>query len=226
MARPLLVIGNKNDSSWSLRPWLALRVARVEFDELRIPLYRADSKSELLRWSPAGKVPVLRHGDVTIWESLAICEYAAETLAPGAGLWPADPVARGHARSIAAEMHAGFAALRGAMPMNLRAEGARIPIAPAVQADVDRVVALWEDCRARFGAGGPFLFGGFGIADAMYAPVATRFRSYGVALPPAAQAYADALLALPALREWAAAGAESERIAESDAVALRASARS
>jgi glutathione S-transferase len=226
MARPVLVIGNKNYSSWSLRPWLALRVAGVAFDEVRIPLYRADSKPALLLWSPAGKVPVLRHGDVTVWESLAICEYAAEALAPGAGLWPAAPAARAHARSIAAEMHAGFSSLRSALPMNLRAR-VRLPVESAVRADVDRVVALWEDCRARFGAGGPFLFGAFTIADAMYAPVATRFRSYGVALPPVAQAYADALWALPAMQEWAAAGvAEPERIEATDAVALRACAGS
>lgn len=223
MARPVLVIGNKNDSSWSLRPWLALRVAGVAFDEVRIPLYREDSRAELLRWSPAGKVPVLRHGEVSVWDSLAICEYAAEVLAPGAGLWPAERAARAHARSIAAEMHAGFSALRSALPMNLRAR-VRLPVELAVRADVDRVVALWEDCRARHGAGGPFLFGTFTIADAMYAPVATRFRSYGVLLPPGAQAYADALWALPAMQEWTTAGiAEPERIAETDAVALRAS---
>ena len=219
MARSLLVVGNKNYSSWSLRPWLALRVAGVDFEEVRIPLYRDDTPAAIARWSPAGKVPVLRHGDVTVWESLAICEYAAEVLAPGAGLWPAEPAARAHARAIAAEMHAGFGALREALPMNLRAR-VRLPLSPAVRADVERVVAIWEDCRARFGAGGPFLFGAFGIADAMYAPVATRFDSYGVSLPPVARSYADALRALAPMREWTEAGvAETERVEATDAIA-------
>jgi len=233
MGGRILVIGNKNYSSWSLRPWLALRIAGIAFEEVRVPLYEAGSKAAILRHSPAGRVPVLLDGDVTVWESLAICEYAAE-LAPRARLWPADPAARAHARAISAEMHAGFAALRQALPMNLRAERARIPLEPAVRADVERVAAIWEECRARFGAaapagasGGPFLFGAFTIADAMYAPVATRFHSYGVALPPVAQAYADALRALAPMREWAAAGvAEAERLPETDAVALRASAGS
>jgi glutathione S-transferase len=232
LADRVLVIGNKNYSSWSLRPWLALRMAGLDFEEVRIPLYVEGAKEAILRHSPAGKVPILRDGDVTVWDSLAICEYAAEQ-APGAGLWPAAPAARAHARAISAEMHSGFSALRNALPMNLRAEGARIPIEPEVRAEIDRVVAIWQDCRVRFAAkpsgssGGALLFGGFTIADAMYAPVVTRFHSYGVALPPAAQAYADAVRALPALREWTAAGvAESERMPETDAVALRASARS
>jgi glutathione S-transferase len=225
MARPLLVVGNKNYSSWSLRPWLALRMAGVDFEEVVIPLYVPGAKEAILRHSPAGHVPVLRDGAVTVWDSLAICEYAAE-LAPDAGLWPAAPAARAHARSISAEMHAGFSALRHALPMNLRAR-VRLPLAPAVRADIDRVVAIWEDCRARSGAGGPFLFGAFTIADAMYAPVVTRFHSYGVALPPASQAYADAVRALAPMREWAEAGlAETERIAATDEVALRASAGS
>jgi glutathione S-transferase len=233
MAAPLLVIGNKNYSSWSLRPWLALRMAGIPFDELRIPLYVPGATDAILRHSPAGKVPILRDGDVTVWESLAICEYAAER-APGAGLWPASPPARAHARAISAEMHAGFSALRSALPMNLRVERARIPLEPAVRADVERVVAIWEECRTRFGAGvpsggsgGPFLFGAFTNADAMFAPVVTRFHSYGVTLPAAAQAYADAVRALAPMREWAeAAVAESERLPDTDAVALRASARS
>ncbi|HSJ96601.1 MAG TPA: glutathione S-transferase family protein [Myxococcota bacterium] len=219
MARRVLVIGNKNYSSWSLRPWLALRMGGVEFEEVRIPLYREDSKAAILRYSPSGKVPIWIEDGVTVWESLAICERAAER-APGAGLWPADPAARAHARAISAEMHAGFSALRNAMPMNLRAAGARIAVGPEVRADVERIVAIWEDCRARFGAGGPFLFGAFTNADAMYAPVVTRFHSYGVSLPLAAQVYADAVRALPAMQEWAAAGvAEAERIEETDRVA-------
>jgi glutathione S-transferase len=224
MARPTLVIGNKNYSSWSLRPWLALRMAGIEFDEILIPLYESGSSPEILRYSPAGKVPILRHGDLTVWESLAICEYAAE-LAPHAGLWPRESSARAHARAISAEMHAGFAALRAALPMNLRAVGVRIPIGPVVRADIDRIVAIFEDCRSRLGAGGPFLFGGFTNADAMFAPVVTRFHSYGVALPSASQAYADAIRALPAMQEWASAGvAETHRIPSTDAAI--ASARS
>jgi glutathione S-transferase len=219
MARRVLVIGNKNYSSWSLRPWLALRMAGVGFEEVRIPLYREDSKAAILRYSPSGKVPIWIEDGVAVWESLAICERAAER-APGAGLWPADPAARAHARAISAEMHAGFPALRNAMPMNLRAAGARIAVGPEVRADVERIVAIWEDCRARFGAGGPFLFGAFTNADAMYAPVVTRFHSYGVSLPPVAQAYVEAVRALPAMQEWAAAGiAEAERIEETDRVA-------
>lgn len=215
-----LIIGNKTYSSWSLRPWLAMRVAGIPFDEIVVPLYEPDSKAELLRHAPAGKVPVLRDGDRLVFESIAICEYAAE-LTPAAGLWPAEAGARAHARSISAEMHAGFFALRHAMPMNLRVRGARLATPPSAeaQADVARFVAIVEECRARFGAGGAFLFGAFGIADAMYAPVATRMRSYGVALPARVQAWSDAVLGLPAFLEWErAALAETRRIAATEAV--------
>jgi glutathione S-transferase len=222
MAALQLVIGSKNYSSWSLRPWLALRMAGLAFEEIRIPLYQPGAEELLARWSPTRKVPVLRHGDVTVQESLAICEYAAE-LAPAAGLWPADRAARAHARAVSAEMHAGFAALRSAMPMNLRVRDARIPVGDAVRVDVDRVVALWQECRTRFGAGGELLFGGFTIADAMFAPVATRFRTYGVPLPAPAQAYCEAVLGLAPVREWyAAAAVEKERIERTEAVAAAA----
>jgi len=220
MSQPTLVIGNKNYSSWSLRPWLALRMAGIPFDEVVIPLYEEASKPAILRHSAHGKVPILHHDARTVFESLAICEYAAE-LAPAAGLWPADPGARAHARSISCEMHAGFLALRSAMPMNVRARGRRLATPPsaAAEADVARVAALLEDCRDRFGAGGPFLFGAFGIADAMFAPVATRFRSYAVSLPPRAQAWCDAVLATPPMLEWErAALAEPWRIATTEAV--------
>lgn len=220
MSRLTLVVGNKNYSSWSLRPWLALRMAGLDFDEVRIPLYESDSHDAILRHSPAGKVPVLRDGDVIIWDSLAICEYVAE-LAPRAGLWPDDRAARAHARSISAEMHAGFAALRSEMPMNLRIERATLAAPPsaAVQADVARITAIFEKCRARHGAAGDFLFGRFTVADAMFAPVATRFRSYSVTLPPRAQTYADALWALAPMREWVAAGvAETERFPNYEAL--------
>jgi glutathione S-transferase len=201
-----LVVGNKNYSSWSLRPWLAMRQAAIAFDETVIPLYRADSKPALLRHSPAGKVPVLKHGSRTVWDSLAIMEYLAESF-PAAGLWPNDAAAHALARSISAEMHAGFAALRATMPMNLR-EQLRGRGRGGAAADIERVTAIWRDCRARFGERGPFLFGAFSIADAMYAPVATRFRTYGVELDPTCQAYADAVLALPAFLEWQAAARE------------------
>ena len=220
MAKLTLVIGNKNYSSWSLRPWLALRMAGLDFEEVRIPLYEPGSHDAILRHSAAGRVPVLRDGDATIWDSLAICEYVAER-APQAGLWPDDRAVRAHARSISAEMHAGFGALRSAMPMNLRIERATLAASPsaAVQADVTRIIAIFEACRARHGAAGDFLFGRFTIADAMFAPVATRFRSYSVALPARAQAYADALFALAPMREWVAAGvAETERFPDYEAL--------
>ena len=220
MSRLVLVIGNKNYSSWSLRPWLALRMAGLDFEEVRIPLYEPGSHDAILRHSPAGRVPVLRDGDVTVWDSLAICEYVAE-LAPQARLWPDDRAVRAHARSISAEMHAGFTALRTAMPMNLRIERATLAASPsaAVQDDVTRIIAIFEACRARHGAAGDFLFGRFTIADAMFAPVATRFRSYSVALPARAQAYADALFALAPMREWVAAGvAETERFPDYEAL--------
>jgi glutathione S-transferase len=199
-----LVVGNKRYSSWSLRPWLAMRQAGIAFEEVVIPLYRAESKDALLARSPAGKVPVLEHGERVVWDSLAIMEYLAETF-PAAGLWPEDPAARALARSIAAEMHAGFAALRRGMPMDLREHLPGRGRSDAVDADIERVTAIWRDCRARFGGRGPFLFGAFSAADAMYAPVATRFRTYGVALDPICQAYADAVLALPAFLQWQAA---------------------
>jgi glutathione S-transferase len=214
-----LVIGNKNYSSWSLRPWLALKLAGLAFEEIRIPLYQATSKQEILRHSPAGKVPVLKHGEIRVWESLAICEYVAE-LAPQARLWPEDQAARAHARSVSAEMHAGFSALRHALPMNLRVQDARVKLTPEVQTDVGRIATIWEKCRAKFGAGGGFLYGHFTIADAMYAPVVTRFISYGVKLEGRPADYMNAVWALPELQEWVKAGAaETERLAETDAVA-------
>ena len=207
MAAFTLVIGNKNYSSWSLRPWLAMRQAGIAFDEVVIPLYRPESKAALLAQSPAGKVPVLRHGDRVVWDSLAIMEYLAEAL-PGAGLWPDDPAARALARCVSAEMHAGFQALRGGMPMSLREHLPGQGRSDAVAADIARVTAIWRECRERFGEPGPFLFGRFSIADAMYAPVATRFRTYAVELDPVCRKYADAILALPSFLEWQAAAEE------------------
>jgi glutathione S-transferase len=215
MAGLTLVIGNKNYSSWSLRPWLALRAAGLPFEEVRIPLYTPQTRTEILRHSPAGRVPVLKEGDLVIWDSLAICERAAE-LAPMAQLWPAESGARAVARSASSEMHAGFTALRTLCPMNLRARAKR-ELTPEVQADVARIQELWSSCRERYGRGGDFLFGRFGIADAMYAPVVTRFRTWGIPAEPVAQRYIDAVLATSHFREWeAAALLEPERIAASE----------
>ncbi len=201
-----LIIGNKAYSSWSLRAWLGARRAGIAFREITVPLDRPDSADSLRRHSPSGRVPVLEHDGLVIWESLAILEYLAER-APEAGLWPAHPAARAVARAVAAEMHAGFAALRGELPMDLKRTPAATPAPPsafsaAVQADTARIAALWRDCRQRFGEGGPFLFGRFGAADAMFVPVATRFRTYGVPLDSECLAYADALLTLPEVLEW------------------------
>ena len=207
-----LVIGNKNYSSWSLRPWLLLRQAGIPFEEVRIPLYAPGSTETLATWSPSGKVPALHDGDLRVWDSLAICEYLNERF-PDKQLWPADAAARAMARSVSAEMHAGFDALRQNMSMNIRARYPGKGRTPECLADIERILAIWTDCRARFGAGGDFLFGRFSIADAMYAPVVLRFQTYGVALTGAAKDYAEAVLALPALKEWVADGvAETERI--------------
>lgn len=201
---PLLVIGSKAWSSWSLRPWLALKQAGVTFDELVIPLRRPDTQVKIAEYSPSGRVPYLRDGEVAIWDSLAICEYVAEIL-PGAWLWPEDRGTRALARSISAEMHSGFPALREHLSMDVT-QTLPLPMLPdSAKADVARVLTIWSDCRKRFGGGGPFLFGGFTIADAMYAPVASRFRTYGVPLDPICAAYVDAILALPAMKEWVAA---------------------
>lgn len=214
MADLTIHLGNKNYSSWSLRAWLALKATGAPFDEVVIPLYEPGSREAILQYSPSGRVPALRHGGVLVWESLAVCEYLAEAF-PAAGLWPHDPAARALARAAAAEMHAGFRALREELPMNLRRKPAARPLTPAAEVDIARVTAIWRDCRAGFGGqSGDFLFGGFTIADAMFAPVATRFRTYAVALPREAEAYCAAVIAWPAMQEWiAAAQAEPMTIA-------------
>ena len=212
MNRLTLVIGNKNYSSWSLRPWLMLKQKGIAFEEVRVPLYQEGAAEALARWSPSGLVPVLRDGQLAVWDSLAIGEYLAEQF-PEKRLWPAEREARAVARSVSAEMHAGFSALRQAMPMNLRARHPERGRTLECLRDIARVNALWNDCRTRFGGNGDFLFGHFTIADAMFAPVVLRFRSYAVTLEGPAQAYADKLLALPSIQEWIAAGeAERERI--------------
>lgn len=205
---PTLIIGNKNYSSWSLRPWLVMAHTGIAFEELRIPLYAPGSREHILQFSPAGKVPVLIDGDVVVWDSLAICEYLAEQHPQ---LWPQDVVARAHARSICAEMHSGFTELRRAMPMNCKASLPGLGRTPAVEYDIFRITAIWQDCRSRYAGGGEFLFGRFSIADAMYAPVVLRLRSYGVGLPPESQRWAEMIVALPAMQQWIAAGrAETE----------------
>jgi glutathione S-transferase len=212
-----LIIGNKAYSSWSLRPWVVLKEAGADFTETRVPLYVHGYKEELLKYAPSGKVPILKHGAVTVWDSLAICEYLAEIF-PQAQLWPADADARAHARAVSAEMHSGFTAIRGAMPFNCRAHGRRVPISAEIQKEIDRVQSLWQDCRAQYGKGGPWLFGRFSIADAMYIPVASRFVTYGVPLGVVAQSYADAALDHPAVREWIAAAKQETEVMISNEV--------
>ena len=199
-----LVIGNKNYSSWSLRPWIAMRVLGIPFDEKVIPLYEPGSREQILQYSPAGKVPVLVDGPHTVWESLAILEYLAERF-PEAGLWPRDAAARAHARAIAGEMHAGFQPLRRNCPMNIWLPPKPRPLPDEVAANVRLIADLWADCRQRFGRGGPFLFGEFGAADAMYAPVVSRVHTYGIGVGGVARAYMDAVMALPAWHEWSSA---------------------
>ncbi len=202
-----IILGNKSYSSWSLRGWLALKRCAVPFEEEVIPLYREYSRARLLAYSLAGRVPILRHGALTIWDSLAIVEYLAERF-PEAGLWPEGPDARATARAICAEMHAGFAALRNQMPMNLRQPGQPPPGSEELARDTARVTDIWTDCRTRFRNGGAFLFGEFTAADAFYAPVAARFATYSVPLEGTAATYRDAILAWPDFQEWCAAAAE------------------
>lgn len=207
-----LVIGNKNYSSWSLRSWLLMQQSGIEFQEVRVPLYLGAYKDELRKYSPSGKVPVLLDGSLAVWDSLAIAEYLAEKH-PDRGLWPADPARRAVARSISAEMHSGFSALRSHMSMNCRGHFPGRGRTVEVAADIDRIQRIWTDCRAHSAGGGPFLFGGFGVADAMYAPVVLRFKTYVVQLSAPAQQYADAILALAPLQQWVdAAKAETEVI--------------
>lgn len=201
-----LVIGNKNFSSWSLRPWLLLKVAGLPFTEIPVRLRQPDTATQIRAYSPSGKVPLLIDGDLKVWDSLAICEYVAELAAArGQALWPAAPGARAEARSVSAEMHSGFAALRQHMGMEVAALRPGEGRDPEALKDIERIIALWTSCRERHDARGPFLFGTFSVADAMYAPVAFRFHTYGVDLPPLAGAYRDVLLALPAMQDWAAA---------------------
>ena len=201
-----LVIGNKNYSSWSMRPWLALRANQIAFEEIFIPLYTGDTdKKRILGFTQSGKVPALLDGDVTVWDSLAIIEYAAERF-PQTRLWPEDRASRAHARSISAEMHSGFAALRNECGMNLHRPVGAVTLSADARADIARIQQIWVECRERYGKSGPFLFGAFGGADAMFAPVVHRFRTYAIEVAPEARRYMDTMMSLPAFQEWTRAG--------------------
>ena len=208
-----LVIGNKNYSSWSMRPWLALRANNIAFEEIFIPLYTGEAdKQRILNFTHSGKVPALIDGDITVWDSLAIIEYAAERF-PESRLWPDDRAQRAHARSISAEMHSGFMAMRNECGMNLHRPVGAVGLSADAQADVARVQQIWMECRQRYGRLGPFLFGSFGGADAMFAPVVHRFRIYAIEVPPPVRDYMEAMMSHPAFREWTEAGlAETIRI--------------
>jgi glutathione S-transferase len=194
-----LIIGSHNYSSWSLRPWLAAKQAGLSFEEVSIPLRQSTTKAEILKYSPSGKVPCLVDGQTIVWESLSICEYLAEKTPT---LWPSESKARAEARSIASEMHSGFPAMRQGMPLDVRASLPFLESSGEVRTDVARVVSIWEDCRQRYADKGPFLFGHFTNADAMYAPIVFRFLTYHVELPGASQAWVETMAALPAMQEW------------------------
>ena len=215
-----LIIGNKNYSSWSLRPWIAMKQMGLEFNEIRIPLYLPETSAEILKYAPVAKVPVLQDGDLTIWDTAAILGHLAERY-PDKHWWPGDKAARAVARSVSAEMHSSFLALRTHMPMNCRADkqvsGLTEAEQKALDVDIARVKQIWQEGRSQFSADGDFLFGQFSIADAMYAPVVWRFKGYNVAVDAVEQAYMDAMLALPAMQAWAEAGlAETETMTKTD----------
>lgn len=214
MSELLLTIGNKNYSSWSLRPWILLRHLGLSFEERLIPLDTTEFARDIATISPTRRVPVLQHGALRLWDSLAICEYACELAGRG---WPAAREARAVARSVCAEMHAGFSILRSQWPMNVRALGRRTAANPERAADIARIEELWADCRRQFGGGGPWLFGEYSVADAMYAPVVLRLRTYGAHLRPNSTEYVATVLADEHMRDWlAAAEAESHVIEASE----------
>lgn len=213
---PTLVIGNKNYSSWSLRAWLLMSEAGIPFDEVRVPLDTPEFDERIRQYTPAGRVPVLLINERPVWDTLAIAETLAERW-PRVGLWPDDADARAHARSISAEMHSGFPALRDAMPMNCRALGRRVTLPDAVTRDIDRIFDIWSDCHRRYGSDGDWLFGArFGVADAMFAPVVMRFRTYGINLPDAAMPYPVRLLKSEALQNWLVASESETEVLEQD----------
>ena len=212
MAQKLtLILGSKNYSSWSLRGWLALEQTGAPFDEVFILLDQPDTRANILRHSPSGKVPALIDGERTIWDTLAITEYLHEQF-PDAGLWPKDVTARAFARSMCAEMHSGFLALRTNMPMNLRRRAPGVGRAPGVAEDIARITSLWRESRARFGQGGPYLFGTRTVADAFFAPVVSRFTTYAVEVDRDAAAYMDTIWKMPAMQRWAEAARNEPRV--------------
>jgi glutathione S-transferase len=214
MSKPLLIIGNKNYSSWSLRAWLMLKHAGVDFDEVRISLFVAGYKEKLFSYSPAGKVPVYREGDLLVWDTLAIGEFLYET---HPALWPDDRTARARARSVSAEMHSGFVSLRKTMPMNIRARGRKVASSPELEADIARIKTIWRELRTQYADAGPWLFGRYSIADAMFAPVAFRFLTYGVTETGAVDEYVRIVMRDPLVQEWMQAGElEQEVVASSE----------
>lgn len=216
MGQLTLVIGNKNYSSWSLRPWILMKHAGIPFAELCLPLHTETFNREITKYSPSGRVPILIDGELKIWESISICEYLAERFLES-NLWPEHPEPRALARSISAEMHAGFMELRRNLPMNARAKGTLKSIPEGASADIRRITEIWNDCRARYGKNGEFLFGHFTVADAMFAPVVLRFHTYGVKIDPVSETYVNTILSLPAMKEWLeAARNETESFPETD----------
>ncbi len=194
-----LVIGNRNYSSWSLRAWLFMKHAGVEFQEVLVTLDSPGTREQIDRYGPSGRVPVLRHGKLCVWDSLAICEYVAELSGKG---WPQDREARAVARAVSAEMHSGFSTLRSLWPMNARARNRRTAVTAALEADTERIDEIWNDCRGRFGGDGPWLFGDYSVADAMYAPVVLRFNTYGARISQTARWYMASVLEDAALQDW------------------------
>jgi glutathione S-transferase len=215
MAPLTLVIGNKNYSSWSLRAWLFMRHVGVEFEEIVIRLDTADTREHMDRYGPSGRVPVLRQGKLCVWDSLAICEYVAELSGRG---WPRAPEVRAVARSVSAEMHSGFTTLRSLWPMNARARNRRTAVTAPLEADIERIDEIWNDCRARFGEGGPWLFGEYSVADAMYAPVVLRFNTYGARISQAARWYMASVLEDAPLQEWLQAAKQEPWTIDADEV--------
>lgn len=212
---PVLVIGNKNYSSWSLRAWLALRKAGVHFEEKRLALDTPEFEQEIGHYSPTRRVPVLIDDKRVVWDSLAICEYVSENMDEG-HMWPRNFAERAWARSISAEMHSGFAALRQQMPMNARATGRSVPMTPELEADIQRIDSIWAECRQKHSDQGPWLFGYFTAADAMYAPVALRFNTYGVKLTEMADAYVQHVLSDADVQSWMADAAEETEVVDAD----------
>ena len=205
-----LVLGDKNYSSWSLRPWLLMRMFDIPFEEINVDIYNPGARKRVLEHSPSGKVPALKVGDLTIWDTLAMIEYLAE-MHPDLAIWPKDREARAIARAVAAEMHSGFENLRGEMPMDILSSKPVEEVSVGVGRDTTRIVDVWRMCRTTYGSDGPFLFGAFCAADAMYAPVASRFRTYGVSLADfgddrTAVAYCEAIFALGPFKEWSESG--------------------